>query len=150
MPPPREAYGPPSGGDRLAGIDALLRAQRVQPSAPPPARLPQVARVSIPAPAAPLAAPAAAPRRYWVQLASGTDQNALGAQFDRIAQREPDQFKGIRPYVAEVGGRFKLLVGPFHSASDSTTFVEILSDAHIDGFSWTSPEGQAVRKLARP
>jgi Flp pilus assembly protein TadD len=129
---PSPATGAPATGDRLAEIDALLRVG--QGVAPPP----------------PAAVPAPAPRRFWVQLASGPDTNALGAQFARIAARDPDLFKGISPYVAETGGRSKLLVGPFHSSADSTTFVENLNDSHIDGFSWTSPEGQPVRKLAAP
>ncbi|MEO5641277.1 MAG: SPOR domain-containing protein [Sphingomicrobium sp.] len=152
--PPTSSYRvetQPVTGDRLAGIDALLR------GSPPPPKAPAVATPPVEvasrivvrsAPSVPVAP--SAPKRFWVQLASGADENALGAQFARIAARDPELFKGIRPYVSEVGGRTKLLVGPFHSSGDSQTFVENLTDAHIDGFSWTSPEGQVVRKLAAP
>ncbi|MEO7787776.1 MAG: hypothetical protein ABIR77_08185 [Sphingomicrobium sp.] len=150
-------YGPPAAlGDRLAGIDALLRAGEPAPSLsiPPPtasAVQPQLASASPPPPAlTAIAARAPASRRVWVQLASGFDDRTLSAEYDRIAARDPELFKGIRPYVADVGGRAKLLVGPFHDSGDSATFIENLSDAHIDGFSWTSPEGQPVRKLFAP
>ena len=132
--------------DRLAGIDELLR----QPS--------EAAKPLVTRPPAPVAAPAAprpvtalpAPKRLWIQLASGTNEAALASEFSKIAAREPDLFKGIRPYVSEVGGKTKLLIGPFKSDDDSETFVANLADARINGFSWTSPEGQPVRKLSSP
>ena len=85
-----------------------------------------------------------------MQLASGTDEAALGAQFSRIVARKPELFTGIRPFVSQVDGKTKLLIGPFHNSDDSATFIEDLADAHIDGFTWTSPEGQPVRKLDTP
>ena len=132
--------------DRLAGIDELLR----QPSAParplvvPP---PQAAPASV-ARVAAVVVPA--PKRIWIQLASGSDEAALGSEFTRIAVREPDLFKGIRPFVSTIGGRTKLLIGPFKNSDDSETFVANLADVRINGFSWTSPEGQPVRKLSSP
>ena len=88
--------------------------------------------------------------RVWVQLASGSSEAALAGQFERLAAREPDLFAGIRPYVSQVDGRAKLLVGPFKNSDDSKIFIDNLADARIDGFSWTSPEGQVVRRLATP
>lgn len=179
-PPPASAYRipPPStyrtesqpiSGDRLAGIDALLRqstkgrvaptsrAPTVTPALPPapPPRVETAVNVSTPSASFGLAARTGgatvpSPRRLWVQLASGTDDSALVSQFARIAARSPENFAGIKPYIADVAGRAKLLVGPFRSSGDSATFIENLADARIDGFSWTSPEGQIVRKIASP
>ena len=149
---PPIVYGPPPlSGSRLADIDALLRAGQ-------PASASKVASTTIPSPTAPSsaaraatsAAPATSPKRFWVQLASGPDVTSLGPQFARIARREPDLFKGISPFVTELQGRARLLVGPFRSSEDSATFIENLSDAHIDAFGWTSPEGQPVRKIITP
>ena len=132
----------PVTGNRLAGIEDILRGPAT--SAPPP--------VSIrPVQSALTAAPIAlAPKRVWIQLASGASEASLAGQFDRIAQREPAMFAGIRPYVSDIGGRTKLLIGPFKNSEDSKIFLENLADVRIDGFSWISPEGQVVRKLATP
>ncbi|WP_347716674.1 SPOR domain-containing protein [Sphingomonas sp.] len=140
----------PVTGDRLAGIDALLRQPSQAPSASrPPAPPPATLAVAAPPPTQPTPRPFAI-RRVWVQLASGTDEAALGAQFSRIVARKPELFTGIRPFVSQVDGKTKLLIGPFHNSDDSATFIEDLADAHIDGFTWTSPEGQPVRKLDTP
>jgi hypothetical protein len=88
--------------------------------------------------------------RVWVQLASGPDESALGAQFARIAARKPDLFIGIRPFVSTVGERTKLLIGPFKDRENSEIFIDELADAQIAGFSWVSPAGQPVRKLVAP
>ncbi len=140
----------PVTGDRLAGIDALLRQPSQAPSASrPPAPPPATVAVAAPPPTQPTPRPFAI-RRVWVQLASGTDEAALGAQFSRIVARKPELFTGIRPFVSQVDGKTKLLIGPFHNSDDSATFIEDLADARIDGFTWTSPEGQLVRKLDTP
>ena len=132
--------------DRLAGIDELLR-QPSEPARPFVVAPPQAAPVGV-AGVAPVAVPA--PKRLWIQLASGSDEAALGSEFAKIAARDPDLFKGIRPYVSDVGGKTKLLIGPFKDSDDTETFVANLADARISGFSWTSPEGQPVRKLSSP
>lgn len=140
----------PVTGDRLAGVDALLRQPSQAPSASrPPAPPPATVAVAAPPPTQPTPRPFAI-RRVWVQLASGTDEAALGAQFSRIVARKPELFTGIRPFVSQVDGKTKLLIGPFHNSDDSATFIEDLADARIDGFTWTSPEGQLVRKLDTP
>lgn len=140
----------PVTGDRLAGIDALLRQPSQAPSASrPPAPPPATVAVAAPPPTQPTPRPFAI-RRVWVQLASGTDEAALGAQFSRIVARKPELFTGIRPFVSQVDGKTKLLIGPFHNSDDSAIFIEDLADARIDGFTWTSPEGQPVRKLDTP
>ena len=42
----------------------------------------------------------------------------------------------------------RLLIGPFRSPSDAEIFVEDLESVRVDAFSWTSPPGQAIRKLS--
>ena len=112
---------------------------------PPAEPLQQVASVRIAS--APPAAIAPAAKRIWVQLASGLDERALGGQFAKLAARKPELFEGIRPFVAEVDGRTKLLVGPFKDRENSEIFLDELAADGISSFSWTSPEGQPVRKL---
>ncbi len=139
---------PESGSaNRLGGIEALLK-QPVSPTAPSIATREAALTPIRTLPPASLAVPA--PSRVWVQLASGSDEAALAAQFARVAARKPDLFTGIRPFVSTVGERTKLLIGPFKDRENSEIFIEELADARIDGFSWVSPAGQPVRKLVAP
>ena len=140
--------------DRLGDIDQLLRSGEPRP-APPPA---PVVAVSPPPPTAPVftraappslppaAAPAARPR-IWLQLATASDVAALPAQFRRFKDRSRDLLGKIEGYVAQDGGRARLLIGPFRNAADASTFAEDLDSVGIDASSWTSAAGQQVAKL---
>ncbi len=142
----------PGGGDRLGGIDVLLKQSAPSQAATAPPQEAALTPIRTSSPPSPIAAPAPAPAqsRVWVQLASGLDESALGAQFARLAARKPDLFTGIRPFVSTVGDRTKLLIGPFKDRENSEIFIDELADAQIAGFSWVSPAGQPVRKLVAP
>ena len=133
----------PMSGDRLASIDELLRA----PVTPPPPPV-QVATIT-PLPPPPQASALAANRsRIWVQLASGSNPAALPEQFRRIRSKNSEMFEGMSGYVAQEPDRARLLIGPFKSVSDANIIVDDLESVRIDAFSWTSPAGQTIRKLA--
>jgi hypothetical protein len=85
--------------------------------------------------------------RIWLQLASGSNAGALPDQFKRLSSRYKDLFDGISGYVSEGPDRARLLIGPFKSSRDAEVFAEDLASVNVDAFSWTSPAGQAVRKL---
>lgn len=144
--------GPPAPrGDRLADIDAFLHAQAAPPAPqPPPAVAPSIgATVTASPPANPVssAVSATAHKRYWVQLASGPNAGALSGQMRQIRSRSEDLLNGISGYIAEEGGKARLLVGPFRNSGDAETFASDLETLNIDAFRWISPEGQTVRKL---
>ncbi|WP_205479089.1 tetratricopeptide repeat protein [Sphingomonas arenae] len=138
--------------DRMAEIEQLLKASPsvstssaatpaiTQPVPPPPA-----AQLAIAQPVVARAAPA--PRRYWVQLASGQSAAALADQFRRIKSRNSELLDGISGYVAEEPSKARLLIGPFRDADDARIFADDLETARVDAFPWTSAQGQAVRKL---
>ncbi|MEO5971746.1 MAG: SPOR domain-containing protein, partial [Sphingomicrobium sp.] len=144
----------PPAGDRLRSIDDLLAgAANPPPAAPrliisPPPAATRMANVT-PRPTAPAVRVATAARKYWVQLASGANSSALPGQFRTIRARKPVLFDGISGYVAEESDRARLLIGPFGSSSDAQEFAEVLEDARIDAFSWTSKPGETIRKLPR-
>jgi cell division septation protein DedD len=163
-PPPtaRVASTAPSG-DRLASIQDLLgrydtQPQAVQPPAPaatrPVARTPSQPAVRMasntPRTTATIQpkAQASVDKRYWVQLASGENAADLPDEFRRIRKRKPDYFEGIKGYVAETDGRSRLLIGPFEDKRDAESFAVSLEQERIDAFSWISPPGQPIRKLA--
>jgi Flp pilus assembly protein TadD len=151
----------PVSRDGLASIDQLL--SQGAPSAtsaplqrqPAPRRPTRVASVPQPnrAPAASRTSAAGAnqsersDKRHWVQLASGSNVDALPAEFRRIKSRYREVFEGINGYVAEEGERARLLVGPFKDAGDARTFANGLETINVRAFSWTKPPEQAVRKL---
>ena len=146
------AYRPPApSGDRLRSVDQLLAQGAPSASQPPLARRSaprQPARTSASASsAASAAAVAATSTRHWVQLASGTNAEALPSQFRRIKLINRRAFEGISGYVAEDGDRARLLIGPFKDSTDAQTFASDLTSINVNAFSWTSRPGLLIRKL---
>src|SRR5687768_1115135 len=126
----------PMSGDRLAGIDELLRPNAsAQPSRP--VQVASVPPQSRRQPGSSAASPATRPR-IWVQLASGSNPDALPDQFQRMKRRNRELFEGISGYVAESADRARLLIGPFKSVADANIFVEDLETVRVSAFSWTS------------
>jgi Flp pilus assembly protein TadD len=147
--------------DRLADVDALLRA----PSAPPPVSQPvwqqpplqaqatpkpvQVAYAPQPSRAAVQHASAQTREpRIWLQLASGRDTDALSTQFAHLKSRYDKLFEGITAYVAEGGDRDRLLVGPFRGSSDARIFADDLRTVGIDAFRWTNSASDRIVPIA--
>ena len=142
---------PADNGDRLAGIDELLRSPPV-PSAGPTT---QPSWQSAPTTQLAYAPPArratrsvgdeAAERKIWLQLASGPNAEALPDQFRRLKNRNRSLFDGISGYVAKSRDRARLVIGPFRGTSDAEIFQQDLQSLGIDAFSWTnSPTDQIV------
>jgi len=100
-----------------------------------------------PAPAKPAAKIVKSPGKYWVQLAGGSKTDRMPIEYKRIKGKKPALFAKRTAYVAELKGWTRLLVGPFKSEDESQLYVNQLANARIDGFSWTSPNGQAIEKL---
>lgn len=154
--------GGQAGGDRLASIEELLRAGQPSPAPAQVAPQPVMQQVvqqpivqqqfaSAPKPVRPAARPSAATAsaqsKVWLQLASGTDEDALPEQFKRIKRSTQDLLDGIDGYIADEGGRVRLLIGPFRNTREAKIFAEDLSVLRVDAFSWTNRPGQPVRKL---
>ena len=125
--------------NRLAGIDDLL-------SAPAPAPVQAAQQRYVPAPtqasySVPARQPAPrvaaqAPRRIWLQLATGADADALPRQYERMKRMNGEMFEGIPGYVATGGDKARLVIGPFKNSNDAETFAEDLASAHITAFQW--------------
>ena len=99
-------------------------------------------------PAKPEPKVAKSPGKYWVQLAGGSKTERMPTEYNRIKGKKPALFARRSPYVAELKGWTRLLVGPFKSEDESQLYVNQLAKADIDGFSWTSPTGQTIEKLS--
>lgn len=143
-----------SQADRLASIEEFLKPRPAVPpppvTPPPSAAVPaqQPVRVASNAVTNRAAGQQVSSRRYWVQLASGTNSAALPAEFRRLKSRYSEALKGLSPFIAENGERARLLVGPFKDRNDASIFAQGLESDGISAFSWTAPEGQMVRKIA--
>jgi Flp pilus assembly protein TadD len=140
--------------DRLASIDDLLR--EPQPAAPAPQQTWQPAPAPVPAPVqvaynAPVKRPQAAaqprPKKIWLQLASGSNAQALPSQFQRIKSKGRDLFDGIKGYVARSPDRARLVIGPFRGTSDAQIFAEDLESVGVSSFRWTNSESDQIVPL---
>jgi Flp pilus assembly protein TadD len=146
--------------DRLEGVEALLRT----PSSPPPTAQPvwqqppleaqpqpqpvRIAYAAPPRPATVQRTAATGGSKIWLQLASGHDQDALSTQFERLKSENHDLFEGITAYVAESSGRDRLVIGPFHGASDARIFADDLHSIGVDAFRWTNSDSDRIVPIA--
>ncbi|MEO6580320.1 MAG: SPOR domain-containing protein [Sphingomicrobium sp.] len=83
----------------------------------------------------------------YVQLASGANADRMGTEFKRIKGKKPELFAGRPVRVTNGKDLFRLVIGPFKSKDESSAFVNQLSKAGIDGFSYTAPDGMTFDKL---
>ena len=83
----------------------------------------------------------------YVQLASGAHAARMGTEFARIKAKKPGLFAGRNARVTRGKDLFRLVIGPFKTKGDSNEFVNQLSNAGIDGFSYTAPDGMIFDKI---
>jgi Flp pilus assembly protein TadD len=143
--------------DRLAGIDDLLRPAQPAPEPlwqqpalqqQPQPRAVQAAYVPPPRAASVQRTAAVADQRVWLQLASGSDANALSDQFARLKTENRDLFDGITGYLAEGSGNARLVIGPFRGASDARIFASDLHTIGIDAFRWINSDSDRIVPVA--
>ena len=67
---------------------------------------------------------------------------------DELRAKKPTLFSGKNAQVTKGKDLFRLVIGPFKSKSDSGEFVNQLSKAGIDGFTYTAPDGMTFEKIA--
>jgi Flp pilus assembly protein TadD len=140
--------------DRLADIEALLRAgpptqaaSRAAASRWEPSRPVQVSYAQRSAPAAGQRVAGRFEPRIWLQLASGSDVDAFSSQFRRLKSKNPDLFDGLKPYVARGSDRARLLVGPFRGRSDAEILAEDFASVGIDSFNFTNSQADRIAPL---
>lgn len=92
-------------------------------------------------------APPSHPSRIWVQVLTGGNKDMFDDAWRRMARQASDAFRGRKPYVTPWRSNFRLLTGPFESEAAAQAFLNQLTRAHISGFQWTSPAGQAIDTL---
>ena len=170
-----EAVGETSGetGGNLSGIDKLLATLEDAPPPPQPklepkkptisAQSDKVAKAAAARKAAEKkareeklaaekkareeAAPLGIAGTHWVQLAGGSNQDRMAAEYKKLSGKAGKLLK--RPgYVTEGKDYFRLLIGPFDSRGEAQAFVNKLAKEGVDGFSWTrTPPKIKIEKL---
>jgi Flp pilus assembly protein TadD len=127
--------------DRLADLEALLRAAPAQPAAQVPAKPVRVAY------ARPVRLAPAFQPKIWLQLASGSDESDLSSRYERLKSKNPDLFDGLTPFVAETSGGARLLVGPFRGRSDAETLAEDFETVGIPVSNFTNSQADRIAPL---
>ena len=87
------------------------------------------------------------PSRIWVQVAGGANKADLPKAFNQLKAKAPKLLGGRTAWTTPLRATNRLLVGPFKTEKEARTFVNDLAKLKMDGFSWTSPEGQEIAKL---
>lgn len=86
---------------------------------------------------------------YWVQLAGGSNQDRMAAEYKKLSAKAGKLLKSRSGYVTAGKEYFRLVIGPFDSKSDSQAFVNKLAKEGVDGFSWTRTPAQIkIEKLS--
>lgn len=136
--------------DRLASIEQMFAVKPAVagPPQPPPSAPTVQYAVATPIKKAPVqSASAAVAKKVWLQLASGSNAEALPEQFRRMKSRNGELFDGIKGYVAKSPDRARLVIGPFRGANDAQIFAEDLESVGIDAFSWTNSPADRIVPL---
>ncbi len=89
------------------------------------------------------------PKRYWVQVATGSDLNALKYDSRRMARKHNDLFKGHKSWTSPWGKTRRLVVGPFDDFKAAKAFEADFRKGGGDGFAWVSADGVEVNELTK-
>lgn len=141
-------FGPPTRPPPAAQSSSTPPPPAADTTAPATRRTTTAAR---PAPARATPRPPASPAhpsRHWVQIAGGADKAALPRELTRLKGLAPDLLRNRAGYTTPLRATNRLLVGPFETVSAAQEFVNQLGRLNISAFSWTSPAGQEIERLA--
>ncbi|MEQ8743276.1 SPOR domain-containing protein [Parasphingorhabdus sp.] len=89
------------------------------------------------------------PKRYWVQIATGSNLNALKFDYRRMTKKQPDLFKSQMAWTSPWGQTRRLVVGPFADFKAAKVFEADLRKSGGDGFAWASADGVEVNELTK-
>ncbi|MEP3227018.1 MAG: SPOR domain-containing protein [Parasphingorhabdus sp.] len=87
------------------------------------------------------------PKRYWVQIATGSDLKALKYDYGRMSRKNVDLFADTNGWTSPWGKTRRLVVGPFTDFSTAKKFEAGFRKGGGDGFAWVSANGTEVNKL---
>ncbi|WP_417591682.1 SPOR domain-containing protein [Parasphingorhabdus sp.] len=89
------------------------------------------------------------PKRYWVQIATGSNLDALKFDYRRMAKKHSELFKGEKGWTSPWGKTRRLVIGPFDDFKAAKAFEAEFRKDGGDGFAWASADGVEVNELAK-
>ncbi len=89
------------------------------------------------------------PKRYWVQIATGSNLDALKFDFRRMTKKQPELFKDRKAWTSPWGRTRRLVVGPFADFKAAKAFEADYRKDGGDGFAWASADGVEVNELTK-
>jgi hypothetical protein len=89
------------------------------------------------------------PKRYWVQIATGSNLDALKFDYRRMTKKQPDLFKSQKAWTSPWGRTRRLVVGPFDDFKAAKAFEADYRKDGGDGFAWASADGVEVNELTK-
>ncbi|WP_197460170.1 SPOR domain-containing protein [Sphingorhabdus sp. M41] len=89
------------------------------------------------------------PKRYWVQIATGSNIDALKFDYRRMTKKQPDLFKSQKAWTSPWGKTRRLVVGPFDDFKAAKAFEADYRKDGGDGFAWASADGVEVNELTK-
>lgn len=89
------------------------------------------------------------PKRYWVQIATGANLDALKFDYRRMTKKQPELFKGKKGWTSPWGRTRRLVVGPFADFKAAKAFEADYRKDGGDGFAWASADGVEVNELTK-
>lgn len=89
------------------------------------------------------------PKRYWVQIATGSNLDALKFDYRRMTKKQPDLFKSQKAWTSPWGKTRRLVVGPFDDFKAAKAFEADYRKDGGDGFAWASADGVEVNELTK-
>lgn len=89
------------------------------------------------------------PKRYWVQIATGANRDALKYDYRRISKKQVNLFKGQKAWTSRWGKTRRLVVGPFDDFKAAKAFEVDFRKGGGDGFAWASANGVEVNELTK-
>lgn len=87
------------------------------------------------------------PKRFWVQIATGSNMSALKYDYRRFSRKNTTLFKEVDGWTSPWGRMTRLVVGPFDDLKAAKKFESGYRKTGGDGFAWISADGTVVNKL---
>ncbi|MEN3746139.1 SPOR domain-containing protein [Sphingomonas sp. HF-S3] len=130
-PKPAETRGKPAAraGDKADETADTAKGRKKEPAKPKPKVEPE-------------------PKRIWVQVAGGANEDMLPGAWRQLAKKAPAAFRGRSAWSAPLRATNRLLAGPFKTAAEAQTFVNQLKKEGMSAFVFTSEAGQKITKIA--
>ncbi len=89
------------------------------------------------------------PKRYWVQIATGSNINALKYDFRQMKKKNAELFGEMKGWTSPWGNSRRMVIGPFDDISSAKKFDSAYRKNGGDSFAWVSKAGTEVNKLTK-